>query len=249
VVALTLLVLRLGTGNGDHPMRTRPAGLTERRVEGIDAHPRAGAHRHITRICHVDSRTTTAAVSAAYEAKTRVLRPVAEPPLQKAGFAITGTEISFANRRKTEIEVTIPRLDEPVRYRATGCVERRRDRQLGDGRQARVRGDLPQLRAGGRVVREDRTVGRWRGDAQAAPLRRAGVDDRTTTEGVVREPSALAMTVGSPPSRTATTELAVPRSMPTARAICCLRVVCTCGRRPLVSPGGELRGVPGQCAD
>src|SRR6476469_6692462 len=41
-----------------------------------------------------------------------------------------------------------------------------------------------------------------------------------TTEGVVREPSEFAMTVGSPPSRTATTELVVPRSMPTARAMC-----------------------------
>src|SRR5687767_7668534 len=42
-----------------------------------------------------------------------------------------------------------------------------------------------------------------------------------TTEGVVRAPSELAMTVGSPPSRTATTELVVPRSMPTARAMVC----------------------------
>src|SRR3954471_21214811 len=40
-----------------------------------------------------------------------------------------------------------------------------------------------------------------------------------TTEGVVRAPSALAMTVGSPPSRTATTLFVVPRSMPTARAM------------------------------
>ena len=40
-----------------------------------------------------------------------------------------------------------------------------------------------------------------------------------TTDGVVRPPSAFAMTVGSPPSRTATTELVVPRSMPTARAM------------------------------
>src|SRR3990170_7140986 len=40
-----------------------------------------------------------------------------------------------------------------------------------------------------------------------------------TTLGVVRLPSALAMTVGSPPSRTETTELVVPRSMPTARAM------------------------------
>jgi hypothetical protein len=33
------------------------------------------------------------------------------------------------------------------------------------------------------------------------------------------EPSELATTTGSPPSRTATTELVVPRSIPTARAI------------------------------
>jgi hypothetical protein len=33
--------------------------------------------------------------------------------LQRAGFAITGTEISFANARNTEIEETILRLDEP----------------------------------------------------------------------------------------------------------------------------------------
>src|SRR3954462_15157909 len=42
-----------------------------------------------------------------------------------------------------------------------------------------------------------------------------------TTDGVVRDPSAFAMTVGSPPSRTATTELVVPRSIPTARAMLC----------------------------
>ncbi|EAR26013.1 hypothetical protein A20C1_09039 [marine actinobacterium PHSC20C1] len=41
-----------------------------------------------------------------------------------------------------------------------------------------------------------------------------------TTDGVVRIPSAFAMTVGSPPSRTATTEFVVPRSIPTARAMC-----------------------------
>jgi hypothetical protein len=35
-----------------------------------------------------------------------------------------------------------------------------------------------------------------------------------TTEGVVRLPSALGMTVGSPPSMTATQELVVPRSIP-----------------------------------
>src|SRR5688500_10739926 len=43
--------------------------------------------------------------------------------------------------------------------------------------------------------------------------------ENPTTEGVVRAPSALAMTVDSPPSRTATTEFVVPRSMPTALAM------------------------------
>src|SRR5699024_11529847 len=43
--------------------------------------------------------------------------------------------------------------------------------------------------------------------------------EKATTDGVVRAPSALGMTTGSPPSRTATHELVVPRSMPTARAM------------------------------
>ena len=37
---------------------------------------------------------------------------------------------------------------------------------------------------------------------------------KPTTDGVVRPPSALGMTIGSPPSMTATTEFVVPRSMP-----------------------------------
>jgi hypothetical protein len=40
-----------------------------------------------------------------------------------------------------------------------------------------------------------------------------------TTDGVVRWPSALGMTTDSPPSRTLTTELVVPRSIPTAFGI------------------------------
>ena len=40
-----------------------------------------------------------------------------------------------------------------------------------------------------------------------------------TTDGVVRAPSALATTTGSPPSSTAMTLLVVPRSIPTALAI------------------------------
>jgi hypothetical protein len=37
---------------------------------------------------------------------------------------------------------------------------------------------------------------------------------KATTEGVVRAPSEFGMTTGSPPSRKATQELVVPRSMP-----------------------------------
>ena len=38
--------------------------------------------------------------------------------------------------------------------------------------------------------------------------------EKATTDGVVRPPSALAMTTGSPPSMTATQELVVPKSIP-----------------------------------
>src|SRR5215216_5923154 len=40
--------------------------------------------------------------------------------------------------------------------------------------------------------------------------------EKATTDGVVRDPSALGITTGSPASSTATTELVVPRSIPTA---------------------------------
>ena len=46
------------------------------------------------------------------------------------------------------------------------------------------------------------------------PTRRSPVLVKATTDGTVRPPSAEAMTVGSPPSMTATTEFVVPRSMP-----------------------------------
>src|SRR5205085_7092682 len=46
------------------------------------------------------------------------------------------------------------------------------------------------------------------------PTRRLPSLVNATTEGVVRPPSELVITVGSPPSITATTELVVPRSMP-----------------------------------
>src|SRR6266446_2745934 len=46
------------------------------------------------------------------------------------------------------------------------------------------------------------------------PTRRLPSLVKATTEGVVRPPSELVITVGSPPSITATTELVVPRSIP-----------------------------------
>src|ERR1700761_9083541 len=52
-----------------------------------------------------------------------------------------------------------------------------------------------------------------------SPTSTSPVLEKPTTDGVVRPPSALGMTTGSPPSRTATTELVVPRSIPTALAI------------------------------
>src|SRR3954468_11519285 len=57
----------------------------------------------------------------------------------------------------------------------------------------------------------------WR--LATSPTRTSPLFEKATTDGVVREPSALGMTTGSPPSRTETTELVVPRSIPTALAI------------------------------
>src|SRR3974390_2350785 len=46
------------------------------------------------------------------------------------------------------------------------------------------------------------------------PTRRSPLSVKATTEGVVRLPSTLGMTLGSPPSIMATQELVVPKSMP-----------------------------------
>ena len=64
-----------------------------------------------------------------------------------------------------------------------------------------------------------------------SPTRISPVLENPTTDGVVRDPSALGTTTGSPPSSTATTELVVPRSTPTARAIGRSLLVC-CSRSP-----------------
>src|SRR5437867_2358498 len=57
------------------------------------------------------------------------------------------------------------------------------------------------------------------------PTRRSAVLVNPATDGVKRLPSLLMITVGLPPSITATTEFVVPRSMPTAFAISHLTIV------------------------
>src|SRR5205085_6072641 len=57
----------------------------------------------------------------------------------------------------------------------------------------------------------------WR--LATCPTSRSPVLVNATTDGVVRPPSSLAMTLGSPPSITATQELVVPRSIPIIFAI------------------------------
>src|ERR1700674_5887333 len=52
------------------------------------------------------------------------------------------------------------------------------------------------------------------------PTRRSPDLVKATTEGVVRDPSELGMTTGSPPSMTAMTEFVVPKSIPTVFGIC-----------------------------
>src|SRR6185437_11805255 len=52
----------------------------------------------------------------------------------------------------------------------------------------------------------------WR--LATCPTSRSPVLVKATTDGVVLPPSSLAMTLGSPPSITATHEFVVPRSIP-----------------------------------
>jgi hypothetical protein len=64
-----------------------------------------------------------------------------------------------------------------------------------------------------RIVRSGLVIA-WR--LATSPTRTSPLLLKATTDGVVRAPSAFGMTTGSPASRTLTTELVVPRSMPTA---------------------------------
>ncbi len=58
------------------------------------------------------------------------------------------------------------------------------------------------------------------------PTRRSPFLLMATTEGTRRSPSADGMTIGSPPSMTATTELVVPRSIPMIFPMCIiLRII------------------------
>src|SRR4029078_5297527 len=94
----------------------------------------------------------------------------------------------------------------------------------------------------------DRKVGSWLVIAwrlATSPTSTSPALEKATTDGVVRAPSALGMTTGSPASRNETTELVVPRSMPTAFAmvglLSCVRVG---GQVDVWSPGyGPGRGV------
>src|SRR2546422_4476632 len=70
------------------------------------------------------------------------------------------------------------------------------------------------------------------------PTRRSPVLVKATTEGVVRLPSALGMTCGSPPSMPATHEFVVPRSMPIIFPITSLRPSTRRGRS--APPLGEF---------
>src|SRR5260221_2451662 len=78
---------------------------------------------------------------------------------------------------------------------------------------------LPMWRLTERIVRSGLVIA-WR--LATSPTRTSPVFENATTEGVVRLPSALGMTTGSPASSTETTELAVPRSMTTDLDIACL---------------------------
>src|SRR2546425_11372206 len=75
---------------------------------------------------------------------------------------------------------------------------------------------VPISRLTERIVRSGLVIA-WR--LATSPTRTSPVFENATTDGVVRLPSALGMTTGSPASSTETTELVVPRSIPTALAM------------------------------
>src|ERR1019366_7419865 len=62
-----------------------------------------------------------------------------------------------------------------------------------------------------------------------SPTSTSPVLEKPTTDGVVRPPTAFGMTTGSPASMTLTTELVVPKSIPTALAICSPSILLVAG--------------------
>src|SRR6202020_932012 len=83
--------------------------------------------------------------------------------------------------------------------------------------------DDPMWRLTDRMVRSGLVMA-WR--LATSPTRTPPDLEKPTTDGVVRPPSALGITVGSPASNTLTTELVVPRSIPTALAISAVPSAC-----------------------
>src|SRR5260221_12189193 len=81
----------------------------------------------------------------------------------------------------------------------------------------------PMWRLTERMVRSGLVIA-WR--LATSPTSTSPDLEKPTTEGVVRAPSALGMTVGSPASSTLTTELVVPRSIPTALGMGCASELC-----------------------
>src|SRR4051795_2491114 len=81
------------------------------------------------------------------------------------------------------------------------------------------------------------------------PTSRSPCSVKATTDGVVREPSALGTTVGWPPSTVAITEFVVPRSIPTALAMVVL-LAYGCewsgGARAATSAEGEVALLVGE---
>src|SRR5579883_3125703 len=75
---------------------------------------------------------------------------------------------------------------------------------------------VPMWRFTERIVRSGFVIA-WR--LATSPTSTSPLLAKPTTDGVVRPPSAFGITTGSPASNTLTTELVVPRSIPTALAI------------------------------
>src|SRR5207244_11900956 len=89
---------------------------------------------------------------------------------------------------------------------------------------------VPMWRLTERTVRSGFVID-WR--LATSPTSTSPVLEKATTDGVVRAPSELGITAGSPASKTATTEFVVPRSMPTALAM---------GFPPCPGGPGSVRG-------